>query len=109
MPTSISLSGRGRRIRSRALALPGEDAVSADEIRRGLFDAVDPSPQADDLVAAQDLVDAVQVQIADYIALVVVLAAENALPARRDVQMLQRPRSDVVASGQILLFRRRLE
>ena len=51
----------------------------------------------------------VQVQIADYIALVVVLAAENALPARRDVQMLQRPRSDVVASGQILLFRRRLE
>src|ERR1700682_736096 len=70
---------------------PREDAPAAHEVVRCLLHAVHPPPHLRQFRPLQDLGDAVGGEVADDVVLVVVLAAEDALAVRRDVQVLERP------------------
>src|SRR4051812_11115384 len=69
---------------------PCENAIAAHEIVRRFFDAVDPLPHLCQRRPRQHLGYRISREVADDVFLVVVLATEDALAARRDVQMLQR-------------------
>src|ERR1044071_5903221 len=86
-----------------------EHAAPAHEIGRRLFEAVHPAAHLRQLVAAQHLVDRLLCKIPADVLFVVARAEENARAARRDVQMLQRTRADVVAARERTPVRRGLE
>src|SRR2546423_10123113 len=92
-----------------SLAFPRKNTVAADEVLGRMFHAVDPAPKLGDLVAPQYLGNRGAGQIADDVLLVVVLATEDALAARGDMQMLQRTRADIVTARELALALRRLD
>src|ERR1041385_3610542 len=81
--TSLLASERGRAPSS----FNSPHARPADEIVRRLFDSVRPTPHLRHLLARHHLGNGVRRQIADDVVLVVILTAEDARAARRDVQM----------------------
>ena len=78
------------------------DAAATDEVLRRVLSAVDPPPHLRNLRPLQHLGHRVSGQIADDILLVVILATEDALAVRRDVEMLQRAGANVLAAGEAL-------
>src|SRR5260370_32872948 len=75
-------------------------AVVADEVGGRRFETVDHAAHAREARAGQHLLDGALGEVADHLRLGVVLAAENALPAWIDVQVLERARADVVAAAE---------
>ena len=77
-----------------------EETIPADEIARRIIDAIGPAPKLGHLIAAENLVDGLGCEISDGVDLVVVLATEDDLTRGGDVEVLEGPRTEVVAAAE---------
>src|SRR5437764_3283347 len=93
---------RGAARTGRWLSREGEGAAAADEVARRLREAVGPAAHEGESRAGEHLAHALARQVPHHVLGVVVLAAEDDLALRRDVEVLEGARAQVVAAAEPL-------